>query len=271
MLMPLNKKLSLRLNSFRISDIFFAARKMIGDPQRGLALSFLFDRELSVQFFHRLHIVKQHYLISSRLISPHTTEEMLTFIRAILTIPHDREGCIVEAGSYKGSSSAKFSIAAKLVGRTLVICDSFQGLPASEEEHGMSIENRAVIFNEGDFAGSLDEVRANIARYGALDACDFVEGWYDKSLVGWNREIAAMYIDIDLAASTRTCLTYLYPWLQPGAPLFSQDGHLPLVLNVFEDMSFWQETFGEPAPHVEGIWRKKLICIVRPTTAERAG
>jgi O-methyltransferase len=239
---------------------------MVRDPQRLIAMRFLADKGLGVKFADRWVLVRQHYLASGRLISPHTTEEMLTFIREILTLPADCDGCIVEAGSYKGSSSAKFSLAARLAGRRLVICDSFQGLPASDEVHGMSIEDRPVFFHEGEFAGSLEEVRSNIAQYGALEVCDFVEGWFDTSLVGWDRPIAAIYIDIDLAASTRICLKHLYPWMVPGAALYSQDGHLPLVLAVFEDCAFWNSEFGIDPPAVEGIWKKKLIKITKPQT-----
>jgi O-methyltransferase len=245
------------------ADAVTALWSIARDPRRRVAVRFLADPKLAGSFSNRWLLVRQHYVVSRRLISPHTTEEIFAFIREILTLPADRHGCIVEAGSYKGSSAAKFSLAARLAGRRLVICDSFQGLPASDEHHGMSIENRPVVFRAGEFAGSLDEVKANIARYGALEVCDFVAGWFATSLAGWNRPIAAVYLDVDLAASTRECLRHFYRWMAPGCALYSQDGHLPLVLAVFEDRAFWRSEFGVEPPPVEGAWRTKLIRLTK--------
>ena len=42
-------------------------------------------------------------------------------------------GAIVECGCYAGGSSAKLSIVASLLGRQLVIFDSFEGLPAVDD------------------------------------------------------------------------------------------------------------------------------------------
>jgi O-methyltransferase len=246
-----------------IPDVIVAIVRAFCDPQRAFAVKFLLDWRLGISFFDRYWIVRQHYLASSRIISPHTTEEMLTVIREILMLPNDHEGRIVEAGSYKGSSSAKFSLAAKLAGRRLIICDSFRGLPFSDERHGLSIENKGVTFHEGDFAGSIEEVKTNIERFGALDVCDFVEGWFDNSLVNWSTPIAMMYLDVDLASSTRSCLKYLYPWVIPGGAIYSHDGHLPLVIEVFEDQEFWNSEFGIEPPLVEGIRERKLIKVTK--------
>jgi O-methyltransferase len=252
-----------------LPDVIVAIIKALCDPQRARAVKFLLDRKLGISFLDRCWIVRQHYLISGRIASPHTTEEMLTVIREILTLPKDHEGHIVEAGSYKGSSSAKFSLAAKLAGRRLIICDSFRGLPFSDECHGMSIENKEVIFHEGDFAGSIEEVKTNIEKFGALDVCDFVEGWFDDSLVNWSTPIAVMYLDVDLASSTRSCLKYLYPCVIPGGSIYSQDGHLTLVIEVFEDREFWNREFGTEPPSVEGIRERKLIKLTKSSPALR--
>lgn len=247
-------------------DTVMAWKQALRDPQRKIAAKFLGDRGLGISFISRYRLLRQHYLTSSRIDSRHTTEEMLTFIREILAIPHSVSGCIVHAGSYKGSDSAKFSLAARLVGRRLVVCDSFKGLPANNERQ-RTLDGRDLVLTEGQFTGSLDEVKTNIARFGALEACEFVEGWFEDSLVNWSRPIATIYLDIDLATSTRTCLKYLYPWLSPGQPLYSQDGHLPLVLQVFEDKEFWNREFGIDPPPAENIWKKKLFKITKPKPA----
>jgi O-methyltransferase len=249
-----------------IIDTIRAWKQALRDPQRKIAAKFLSDTGLRVSFINRYRLVRQHYLISASIDSRHTTEEMLTFIREILAIPRNVRGCIVHAGSYKGSDSAKFSLAAQLAGRRLVVCDSFKGLPANDERQ-RTLDGRDLVLTEGQFAGSLNEVKTNIARFGALNACDFVEGWFEESLVNWSRPIATVYLDVDLATSTRACLKYLYPWLSPSQPLYSQDGHLPLVLEVFEDKEFWNKEFGIDPPPAENIRKKKLFKITKPNLA----
>ncbi|MEO3974844.1 TylF/MycF/NovP-related O-methyltransferase [Streptomyces sp. CAU 1734] len=234
------------------------------DAERRTAREFLADRGLGISPAQRRRLLRQHYLASRYLISPHTTGEMLAFCRAVLTLPPEVPGCVVEAGSYQGSSSAKFSVAAGLAGRRLIVCDSFQGLPRVAERHGLSITGRPVVFHEGDFAGSLEEVRGNIARFGTPEVCSFVPGWFEESLPSWREPIAALYLDVDLAASTRTCLKYLHPWLSPGGRVFSQDGHLPLVLDVLRDKRFWNDELGVDPPVVDGMGVRKLVSFSKP-------
>jgi len=84
----------------------------------------------------------------------------------------------------------------------------------------------------------------------------------------FSKSIVAIYLDVDLASSTRTCLKYLYPLLVPGGVLYSQDGHLPLVIDVFKDDEFWKKEVSYPKPHIEGLGKKKLIKIVKPINFE---
>src|SRR5207244_1008155 len=140
-----------------------------------------------------------------------------------------------EAGCYKGGSTAKFSLAAHAAGKELVVFDSFQGLPENEEPHGTTIFGEVIRFKKGHYRGTLDEVSDNVSRFGKIGSCRFVPGWFEATLTDFQVPVSAIYLDVDLAASTRTCLKYLYPLLEPGGILYSQDGHIPLVIAVFED------------------------------------
>lgn len=82
-------------------------------------------------------------------------------------------------------------------------------------------------------------------------------------LPDFHESVSAIYLDVDLASPTRTCLKYLYPLLEPGGALFSQDGHLPLVIDVFHDDEFRVNEVGCAKPKVFGIGRPKLIKIVK--------
>lgn len=199
--------------------------------------------------------------ISNHVDCPHAQSEVLACIRAIVGLDDSVAGCIVEAGCYKGGSTAKFSLAAAAAGRPLIAFDSFAGIPAHDEDHGINIFGKPVSFVEGEYRGSLDEVRATIDRFGAPEVCRFVPGWFADTMRGFHPPIAVAYLDVDLAASTRTCLRYLYPRLTVGGTLFSQDGHLPRVLEVFDDDEFWRTEVGCAKPQVIGLGTSKLLTI----------
>lgn len=216
---------------------------------------------------NRWAVLQKFYRVSVDVQCPHTQAEILAFVTAILTMPRSVRGCFVEAGCFKGGSTAKFSLAAYYSGRDLVVFDSFEGIPENDEAHSVNIFGGPASFKCGDYCGALDEVRANVARYGRLEACRFVRGWFDDTMPSFQEPIAGIYLDCDLVSSTKTSLKHLYPLLQPGGVLFSQDGHLPLVLDLLSDHAFWKEELGVPRPHIEGLGTKKLVRIVKPRAA----
>ena len=73
---------------------------------------------------------------------------------------------VVECGCWKGGRSVNFSLVCRIVGRKLIIYDFFEGLPA-----GAPGDREAPGYEEGDYCGTLEEVKSNIRRGGALDCC----------------------------------------------------------------------------------------------------
>lgn len=193
----------------------------------------------------------------------HTHGEMVRILRAIFDVPDDRPGCIVEAGAFKGGSTAKLSIAAAEVGRRLVVFDSFEGIPENDEPHDTTIFGDAARFAAGSYAGKLSEVCDNVGRWGVLDVCDMRPGWFEDTLPAFDEPVAVGFIDVDLASSTRTCLEHLYPRLIPGGVLFSHDGHLPLCIDVLRDSRIWAAIPGPP-PIITGLGAEKLVSIRKP-------
>ena len=57
------------------------------------------------------------------------------------------------------------------------------------------------------------------------------------------------------------CLRHLYPKLVDGGVLYSQDGHLPPVLEVLADALFWRDEVGVEPPRIDGLGRRKLVAI----------
>lgn len=217
----------------------------------------------------RRQLLARMQQINAHVECPHDESHVLSFMVEQLTMAPTIEGVFVEAGSFKGGSTAKFSLAARAAGRKLVVFDSFEGLPPNSEAHATSILGHSISgwFEEGEFAGRLDEVKSNVARFGDIDSCEFVAGWFEDTMPLMNRPIAAAYLDVDLASSTRTCVKYLYPLLSPGGFLMSQDGDFPLVIEAMRDPQFWQDEVGWPMPLMPSLGRKKIVKISKPLDA----
>jgi O-methyltransferase len=232
-------------------------------------LSFFLNPAITLSYKTKLDIVRKLFQVSHKVDCPHTHEEILSYLQTILLLPDHLQGCVVEAGCYKGGSTSKFSLAAKIAGRELVVFDSFQGIPEHSEQHTYNIYGKPVTFSKGEYCGTLEEVKNNISKYGHLEVCKFMEGWFQDTLPHFNKPIAAMYVDVDLAASVKSCLKHFYPLLAVGGTLYCQDGHLPLVIEVFDDDSFWMNEVGCRKPRIEGLGKKKLIKIVKTTGCQK--
>lgn len=247
--------------------------KLLKTEDLNTVYKFIIEPILDVSFFTKIYILFKFIIISKNVSCSHTMHEILTISQAFLNIPSSTEGVLVEAGAFKGGSTAKLSIIAKIAKRRLVVFDSFRGLPQNsdmyfnKEEvffHNNQSLNKAqkiFLFNKGQYAGSLQEVKENISRYGVLEVCSFHKGWFEKTLPKFSQPVAGIFLDVDLASSTRTCLQYLYPLLQVNGVLFSHDGHLNLVADIYKDKQFWKEIVGTKCPKVYGLQKKKLLKI----------
>lgn len=181
--------------------------------------------------------------------------EHLTMATTILTIPRTAEGCIVECGSYKGGSVANLSLVAELCGRRVEVFDSFGGLPApSDDDRAHTVLHRGELhtYEEGAWAGSLDEVRDAITKYGAVQVCSFNVGYFDKTLPGFDRTTAFVFADVDLLESVDTCLRYLWPLIAEGGYFYTHDAAHMEVASLFFDREWWRSTLGAEPPGLVG-------------------
>lgn len=253
----------LRRQLKKIAPVVFVHRLVLGFPSY---LDFML-RARRLPLGQRLRLVRRVNRISRRLICAHDETEAMAMIQSILDVPAVVEGVIVEAGCFKGGSSAKLSLAAQLTGRRLVVFDSFEGIPDNDETHGPTGHQGPIAFEMGTYAGRLDEVQGNISREGEIGSCEFVKGWFNDTLPDFHRPIAMIFLDVDLASSTRTCLKYLYPLLQPGCVLYTHDDGLARVREVFADEKFWKGELGVPVPVIEARLSKTMARIRKPASA----
>src|SRR6185369_1813210 len=117
----------------------------------------------------------------------------LAMAMKLLETPPDVPGDVIECGTWKGGSAANLSLVCKIVGRKLRIFDSFEGLPAGE-----AADREAQFYEKGDYMGTLEEVKSNISKYGAIECCEFVKGWFNESLPHLDFPILLAFLDVDL-------------------------------------------------------------------------
>ena len=226
---------------------------------RGEGVRFL----ASPDALRRWRILGRFQAVSDGIECTQSEPETLQVARGLMGLRTTVPGVFVECGCYKGGATAKLSIVARELDRRLVVFDSFAGLPAEDGTADPMYRNwmngSPVAFHAGSYDSRLDETRDNVARCGEGDVVDYVQGFFDDSMPGWDGQVAAIVLDVDLVSSTRTCLKHLWPRLSPGGLLYSQDAHLAEIVDLFRDAAFWRE-LGEPTPPVfEGLGQQKMV------------
>jgi O-methyltransferase len=200
----------------------------------------------------RRAIVRRFAAVESSVRSEHTPKEMLVVADYVLTAAP--AGPLVECGCYLGGSTAKLSILASMTGRRLYVCDSFQGLPeVTREEHTWStVEGVVNPFARGQYAVTLEAVRANVQQAGALDVCEFVPGFFSETLPQLDVAPALVFADADLVSSTRDTLKHLWPRLVDRGRWYTHDANIPDLVSGIMDARWWLEEIGECPPVLWG-------------------
>ncbi len=176
---------------------------------------------------------------------------------------NDIPGDLIETGVWRGGSTIFMRAALKAYGdetRTVWVADSFAGLPKPDPKVAPA--------DRGDFhwqfeelAVSVDQVKANFARYGLLDdQVRFLAGWFSDTLPSAPIEkLALMRLDGDMYKSTMDALTALYAKLSPGGYCIIDDyGAIPACRQAVEE---FRTAVGETAPMTvidySGVFWKK--------------
>jgi len=231
---------------------------------RAAVLAFLAARyPIPLPLVQRVDLVRRFVSITNHVRAYHTQAEILTVVDRILRLA-GRDGLtVLEAGCAKGSSTAKLSLAARLAGGRLLAFDSFRGLPENDERH-RHLDGRRVHFRAGAFTGRLPSVQRTVARFGAPEVCELRKGWFADTLPAVTEPLDVVLLDVDLLASTRICMTHLYPRIRPGGVLFSQDGHLRATVALLREPGFWRDEVGVEPPEIPGLGTAKLLEIPAP-------
>ena len=251
------------------SSVRFLARHLLPDPlvcalrARNAGIGALIGGIPGLTSVQTSHLLRRMQAASDNLVCGHGEEELLRVAIAIAGTPPDVPGVVVECGCWKGGSSAKLSVAAGLTGRQFFVFDSFQGLPSNAQGPSRTIHGQAVSFPEGEYVGTIEEVRDNVRKYGDISVTTLVPGWFEDTLPSFSMPLAVAYLDVDLVTSTQTCIKYLWPCLSPGGVIFSQDGHITAVLEALEDELSWDANLNMKPPRLYGAGQQKLIYMTK--------
>lgn len=136
-------------------------------------------------------------------------------------------GDFIETGIWRGGSvilMRAILMAYGVTDRTVFGADSFKGLP-KPDANNYPADKGDRFWTYKQLAISLEQVRANVNRYGLLDdQVRFLEGWFKDTLPRAPIErIAVARLDGDMYESTMTAIEALYPKLQPGGFLIVDD------------------------------------------------
>jgi hypothetical protein len=197
----------------------------------------------------RIDLGRAMVRIHSRIHSTNVWEWLLFVSMKILACPPPPElpGDLIECGTYKGGSAASLSLLCRIVGRKLKVYDSFQGLPPARLG-----DRQASYFQTGEYCGTLEEVRQNISRYGAIECCDFVEGWFEDTLPGLNSPVLAAFIDVVQEDSLDTCVRHIWPNLTEEGYIFLAECGEMDYLALFWSEKWWRKHFNRTPPGLAG-------------------
>lgn len=171
----------------------------------------------------------------------------LALASKILETPPELKGDIVECGTWKGGCAANLSLVCKITGRKLRIYDSFQGLPPIDPN-----DREGQGYQAGDFKGTLDEVKTNIAQHGAIECCEFIQGWFEDTLPALDTPVLLAFVDVDLDASLDTCVRHLWPNLTEHGHLFIDEVASTDYCALFYSERWWKENFDRTPPGLIG-------------------
>ncbi|MEM9187982.1 MAG: TylF/MycF/NovP-related O-methyltransferase [Myxococcota bacterium] len=208
----------------------------------------------------RLGVLRRWIRISNALRGYHTMAELLQVSDRILIRAGQPDLRVVECGAGSGASTAKLSLVCAVAGAELHVFDTFRGIPENREQHRL-LDGTPIRFKKGAFRGRLGAVQRRVEEFGEPSVCTFHKGLFAETLPPWNEAVDVGLLDVDLIASTETCIKELFPLLRTGGCLFSQDGHLQATRRLLEDEHFWRDTVGHAPPPIRSPKDRKLITI----------
>ncbi len=170
-------------------------------------------------------------------------------------------GDLIEAGCWRGGTVIMMRGVLAAHGdreRTVWAADSFEGLPAPNPEQ-FPADLADINYTADELKVPIEEVRANLERYGLDHGVEFLEGWFRDTLpTVRDKQWALVRLDGDLYESTMDGLVNLYPQLSPGGYLIIDDFGWENCRQAVEDYRA-EHGIDEPIERIDWVgawWRK---------------
>jgi O-methyltransferase len=149
-------------------------------------------------------------------------------------------GDLIETGVWRGGAAIFMRAVLEAYGdeqRTVWVADSFRGLPPPDVDRYPLDRGYGEGGTHDALAVSLDDVRANFARYELLDErVRFLPGWFRDTLPAAPIEhLAVLRLDGDMYESTIVALEALYPKVSPGGYVIVDDYKLARCRGAVDD------------------------------------
>jgi O-methyltransferase len=201
----------------------------------------------NISLMRRITLGFKMYFNTLRITSGTSYKAHLAMAIKIFSMPPDVAGDVIECGTWKGGSAVNLSLICRIVGRKLKVFDSFEGLPDAKPDEPLA--NAKI---KGAYDGTLDEVKANITKYGAIECCEFVKGWFDDTLPQLSTPVVLAFIDVDIESSLHTCVRWIWPNLVEHGYLFIDEAGFVDYVALFYSEKWWMKYFNTTPPGLIG-------------------
>lgn len=197
-------------------------------------------RQQLLRLFHHIH---------DNVECAHCVADPLHISHDLLTNQH-LTGPILEMGCFKGGMTCKLSHVAALLGRKLCVFDTFEGLPETAHYRTSEFVPKELgRFEKGQFACSLEDVKANVSTYGRLDCCEFYPGRIEDTLPYFADNPSLVFIDVDLVPTAQFIIRQLWHRIQNNK-LFTHEGCIEEYMNNMRNQTWWTAYFRTERPQM---------------------
>jgi O-methyltransferase len=216
-------------NGGRIASILLAATRTCSDTRTHSCFAFDWDKRVDGRDWPSL----AHSMAGTL---------RLTNLADLVTrvLEEGVPGDLIETGVWRGGSCILMRGLLKAYGdqtRSVFAADSFVGLPPPNEERYVQ-DKGDTLYLYPELAVSVEQVKANFAKYGLLDdKVEFLQGLFKDTLPALRgRQFALIRLDGDLYESTMDSLVNLYHAVPVGGFVVIDDyGAIPACREAVTD------------------------------------
>jgi hypothetical protein len=187
------------------------------------------------------------YRNTKRIMTGTSYKAHLAMASKLLEISPKVEGVVVECGCWRGGSTANLSLVCEIVGRKLIVYDSFAGMPEPEAGDKYGYANAV-----GYFRGDLEVVQDNVREHGCIDVCEFRKGLFKDTVPHHTEPIVLSFLDVDYQSSLHDCVLHLWPHLTEKGYMFIDEYVRLDYCGIFYSERWWKTYLDRPPPGIMG-------------------